>query len=109
MAATLVAALVSALAIATLTKFLLSTELQEKRKIGCFHHRRVLRALPLQALKIIVVVWQILTQVCAISSMSYMWAFSNRGALQVELAMIIGIDAKCGAVYLQIPHVLEGG
>lgn len=64
MAATIVAALVSAFAIGTITKFLLSTDFEE-RNAGCFH-RRVLPALPLQALKIIVVVWQILTQVCSL-------------------------------------------
>ena len=61
MAAAVIAALVAVFAVATIFKFLLSTEVEEGN-IGCFR-RRVLRAVPVQALKIIVVVWQILTQV----------------------------------------------
>ena len=61
MAAAVVAALVAVFAVATVFKFLLSTDVEEGN-IGCFR-RRVLRAVPVQALKIIVVVWQILTQV----------------------------------------------
>lgn len=61
MTATVIGALIGLLAIAFFCRYVLSTELEEGN-IGCFH-RRVLRAVPLQALKIIVVVWQILTQV----------------------------------------------
>ena len=60
MAATATAALVALVAVVTIFKVLLSTKLEEN--IGWFH-RRVLRAVPVQALKIVVVVWQILTQV----------------------------------------------
>lgn len=56
-----IAALVAVLAVATICKFLLTAEVEEGN-IGWFR-RRVLRAIPVQALKIIVVVWQILTQV----------------------------------------------
>lgn len=54
MAATVIAAIVTVFAIVTISKFLLSTEVEE-RDDGCFH-RRVLRAVPVQALNIIVVV-----------------------------------------------------
>ena len=60
-ATAVIVALVAVLAVATICKFLLSAEVEEG-KIGWFR-RRVLRAIPVQALKIIVVVWQILTQV----------------------------------------------
>lgn len=60
-AATIIAAFVAVFAVATTIKFLLSTEHGEGN-VGCFR-RRVLQAVPVQALKIIVVVWQILTQV----------------------------------------------
>lgn len=63
MAATVMTAIVTVFAIVTFSKFLLSTEVEE-RNVGYFH-RRVVRSVPLQALKIIVVVWQISTQVCA--------------------------------------------
>lgn len=56
-----IAALVIVLAIVTIFRYLLSTELEE-RNYGWFH-RRVLRVVPVQALKIVVVVWQIVTQV----------------------------------------------
>lgn len=61
MAATVLVALVAVFAVVTVFKLLLSTEVEEAN-IERFH-RRVLRAVPVQALKIIVVVWQILTQV----------------------------------------------
>lgn len=57
-----IAALTALVAVASVFKFLLSTKVEEKN-MGWFH-RRVLRAVPVQALKIVVVVWQILTQVC---------------------------------------------
>lgn len=63
MAATVITALVAVFTVATILKFLLSTEVEEGN-VGCFH-RRVLPAVPVQALKIIVVVWQILTPVCS--------------------------------------------
>ena len=56
-----IAALVAVFAVAKMLQYLLSAELEERR-VGWFH-RRVLRAVPVQALKIVVVVWQILTQV----------------------------------------------
>lgn len=61
MVAAVIGALVAVLVVVLVYRFLLSAEVKEDR-IGCFH-RRILRAVPLQALKIIVVVWQILTQV----------------------------------------------
>lgn len=61
LAATVIAALVAVLAVAAIVRFLLSTEVEEENT-GWFR-RRVLRAVPVQALKIVVVVWQILTQV----------------------------------------------
>ena len=54
--------LVATFAVAIIFKFLLSTEDEESDTAG--FRRRALRAVPVQALKIIVVVWQILTQVC---------------------------------------------
>ena len=62
MAATVIAALFALVGIALVFKFLLSAKVEEKN-VGWFH-RRVLRAVPVQPLKIVVVVWQILTQVC---------------------------------------------
>ena len=61
MAAAVIAALFAVLAVATIFKFLLLTEF-EVGNTGCFN-RGVLGAVPVQALKIIVVMWQILTQV----------------------------------------------
>lgn len=61
-AVTVIAALVTLCAIVTIFRYLLSTE-HEHGNIGCIY-RGLLRAVPLQALKIILVVWQILTQVC---------------------------------------------
>ena len=60
-AGAVVAALFAVFVVARLCKFLLSAEVEEG-SIGWFR-RRVLRAVPVQALKIIVVVWQIVTQV----------------------------------------------
>ena len=61
-AAVVIAAIIAAvLSVVTSFNLLLSTEVEE-RNTGWFH-RRVLEAVPVQALKIIVVVWQILTQV----------------------------------------------
>lgn len=61
LAATIIATSVAMFAVVAIFRFLVSTEIEE-RNTGCFH-RRVLRAVPVQALKIVVVVWQILTQV----------------------------------------------
>lgn len=55
-----VVAVVTVCAIAVFLAHLLSTE-PEERGVGCLH-RRVSRGLPLQAFKIVVVVWQIVTQ-----------------------------------------------
>ena len=60
-AVAVIGTLVGGLVVVLICRYVLSTELGEE-KIG-FFRRRVLRAVPLQALKIIVVVWQILTQV----------------------------------------------
>lgn len=62
-AATVIAAIVAVFGIVAIFRYMLTTE-HEEENVGCFH-RRVVRAIPLQALKITVVVWQILTQVCA--------------------------------------------
>ena len=61
MAAAVIGALVAVVVIVLVGRYVLSAELEEEN-IGWFH-RRVLRFVPLQALKILVVVWQILTQV----------------------------------------------
>lgn len=61
MAAIVIAALVAVLAMVAIFKFLVSTDLEEGNT-GWFR-RRVLPVVPVQALKIVVVVWQILTQV----------------------------------------------
>lgn len=64
MAIAAIAAIFAVFALVKTLKYLLSTELEE-RHTGWFH-RTVLRAVPVQALKIVVVVWQILTQVGAL-------------------------------------------
>eukprot|EP00903_Cladosiphon_okamuranus_P012633 g11819.t1 len=68
-AAIAIGAIVAILAVAVFCRYVLSTEV-EGRDTGCFH-RRVLQAVPLQALKIIVVVWQILTQFAAAANVTY--------------------------------------
>lgn len=60
-AAVVIGAIAAVFAIAVICQYMLSAEL-ENSKTRCFH-RRVLAAVPVQALKIIVVVWQIVTQV----------------------------------------------
>lgn len=62
MAATVIAALVVACVLLAIVQYLVSTKQLEEGDAGCFRGR-VLRAIPLQALKILVVVWQILIQV----------------------------------------------
>lgn len=62
MAATVIAALVVACVLVATVKYLVSAEQLEESDAGCFR-RRILGAIPLQALKIVVVVWQILIQV----------------------------------------------
>ncbi|CAM9790810.1 unnamed protein product [Scytosiphon promiscuus] len=69
LAATIVAALAVVSAIIAIFKLLMSNELED-RNIGWFN-RRVLRALPVQALKIIVVMWQILTQFADAANTTY--------------------------------------
>ena len=61
MAASVLAALVATSAVVAAFRYLLSVNLDERGIDG--FHRRVLQAFPLQAFKIIIVVWQILTQV----------------------------------------------
>ncbi|CAM9858548.1 unnamed protein product, partial [Ectocarpus sp. 12 AP-2014] len=68
-AATVIAALAAALAVVTIFRFLVSADVEEGN-IGWFH-RRVLRAVPVQAVKIIVVVWQILTQFADAANVTY--------------------------------------
>lgn len=61
MAASVVAAFLAVYATSTIFRYLLSLEFEETN-IGSFH-RKVHQAFPLQALKTVIVVWQILTQV----------------------------------------------
>ena len=61
MAVTVIAILVAIITVVAIFNFLLTAEVEEQN-IGWFH-RRVLRAVPVQAVKIVIVVWQILTQV----------------------------------------------
>lgn len=56
-----VATILAVCALGALSAYLLSTKVDEGGKT-CIHHG-MLRAVPLQALKNVVVVWQILTQV----------------------------------------------
>eukprot|EP00903_Cladosiphon_okamuranus_P017291 g15933.t1 len=69
MAATVIGALISVLAVVYFCRYVLSTELGGE-DLGCFH-RRVFQAVPLQALKIVVVVWQILTQFTEVANVTY--------------------------------------
>lgn len=66
MVASAIVTLVAVVAIGVIVRYLLSTEV-EGEDARCFR-RRVLRAVPVQALKIVVVTWQILTQVSQIFS-----------------------------------------
>ncbi|CAM9570296.1 unnamed protein product, partial [Ectocarpus sp. 6 AP-2014] len=68
-ATAVIVGLAAVVAVATICKFLLSAEVEEGN-IGCCRHR-VLRAVPVQALKIIVVVWQILTQFADAANATY--------------------------------------
>lgn len=60
-AAVVIGAIAAVFAIAIICQYMLSAELEDSRARR--FHRRVLAAVPVQALKIIVVVWQIVTQV----------------------------------------------
>eukprot|EP00903_Cladosiphon_okamuranus_P012529 g11732.t1 len=73
LAATVIAALVLILAVAAIYKYLLSIEVEEGTTGGL--HRTVLRAVPVQALKIVVVVWQILIQFADAASVTYPGAY----------------------------------
>ncbi|CAB1096488.1 unnamed protein product [Ectocarpus sp. CCAP 1310/34] len=75
LAVAVIAALVAVFAIVTIFKYLLSTEVDEGNA-GCFH-RRILRAVPVQTLKIIVVVWQILTQFADVANITYPQAYQD--------------------------------
>ncbi|CAM9486217.1 unnamed protein product [Scytosiphon promiscuus] len=68
-AVTAIAAFLAIAAIVTMLQYMLSMELAE-RNIGCFN-RWVFRAVPLQSLKIVVVVWQILTQFADAANVTY--------------------------------------
>ncbi|CAM9340915.1 unnamed protein product, partial [Hapterophycus canaliculatus] len=68
-AATVLAALFAVFAVLTVLRLLVSTEVEEGNT--GFFRRRVLRAVPVQALKIIVVVWQILTQFADAANTTY--------------------------------------
>ncbi|CBJ29835.1 probable extracellular nuclease [Ectocarpus siliculosus] len=69
MVATVFAALIAVCATVATFRYLLSTEFEE-RNIGCFH-RKTFQAIPLQSFKIIIVVWQILTQFAAAANVTY--------------------------------------
>eukprot|EP00752_Nemacystus_decipiens_P012380 g10972.t1 len=90
MAAMIIAALVALVALATISKYLMTTKVEEKN-MGWFH-RRVLRTIPVQALKIVVVVWQILTQFAEAASVSY------PGVYQDFLNVIDFINFDVGSV-----------
>ncbi|CAN0186921.1 unnamed protein product, partial [Scytosiphon promiscuus] len=90
-AAAVIAALVAVFAVVTIFKFLLSTDVGEEGNIGSFR-RRVLRAVPVQALKIIVVVWQILTQFADAANVTY------PGVYQAFLGAIDVINFDLGSV-----------
>jgi len=62
MASVVVVAFLVAAAIAATLRYLLSTKFDD-RGVGCIN-RSMLQAFPLQSFKIIIVVWQILTEVC---------------------------------------------
>eukprot|EP00903_Cladosiphon_okamuranus_P014374 g13345.t1 len=84
-----IVALVAVVAVVAIFKFLLSAE-DEERNAGCFHGR-VVRAIPVQALKIIVVVWQILTQFADAASVTY------PGVYQHFLSAIDAINFDLGS------------
>ncbi|CAM9817698.1 unnamed protein product, partial [Ectocarpus sp. 12 AP-2014] len=69
MAATVIGALIAVLVVVSVCRYVVSAELEEG-EIGCFR-RKVLEAVPLQAVKIIVVAWQILTQFAEAANLSY--------------------------------------
>ncbi|CAM9790765.1 unnamed protein product [Scytosiphon promiscuus] len=90
MVVTVIAALVVVSVIVAIVKFLLSTE-REERNIGWFH-RRVLPAVPVQALKIIVVPWQILTQFAGAANVTY------PGVYQDFLSVVDVVNFDLGSV-----------
>ncbi|CAN0402109.1 unnamed protein product [Ectocarpus sp. 12 AP-2014] len=69
MVATVFAALLAVCATVATFRYLLSTEFEERNMSG--FHRRIFRAIPLQSFKIIIVVWQILTQFAAAANVTY--------------------------------------
>eukprot|EP00752_Nemacystus_decipiens_P005317 g4823.t1 len=64
---------------------------EEERSAGCFH-RKIIRAIPLQALKIVVVVWQILIQFADAAQVTY------PGAYQDFLSAIDVVNFDLGSV-----------
>lgn len=84
MAATAIAAIVAVLAIVAIFQYMVSTDLQH-RTTRCFHSK-VLRAVPVQSLKIIVVVWQILTQVCTLLKHSRLYCTVGGNLVSIEVA-----------------------
>ncbi|CAN0250034.1 unnamed protein product [Scytosiphon promiscuus] len=91
MAATVIAALVIACVVVAIVRYLVSTQLGEERSTGYFR-RKVLPAIPLQALKIIVVVWQILIQFADAAQATY------PGVYQDFLSAIDIVDFDLGSV-----------
>eukprot|EP00903_Cladosiphon_okamuranus_P018352 g16884.t1 len=91
MAAIVIAVLVVSCALVATVQYLVSTKQLEEGNAGCFR-RRILRAIPLQALKIIVVVWQILTQFADAASVTY------PGVYQDFLSAIDVVNFDLGSV-----------
>ncbi|CAM9114240.1 unnamed protein product [Ectocarpus sp. 8 AP-2014] len=90
MSAAVIAALLVCIAIVKFVQYLWSTELGEENVRG--FHQRVLRAVPVQALKIIVVAWQILTQFADATNVTF------PGVYQDFLNLINVINFDLGSV-----------
>ncbi|CAN0093617.1 unnamed protein product [Ectocarpus sp. 4 AP-2014] len=86
LAAIVIVAIVAAFATVAIFKSLLSAELQDSN-MRCFHGR-VRQAVPVQALKIIVVVWQILTQFAAAANTSYPGVYQDF----LDIVSVINFD-----------------
>ncbi|CAN0382790.1 unnamed protein product [Ectocarpus sp. 12 AP-2014] len=85
-----IAVIVTVFAFVAIFQYMLSTE-HEEGVLGCFR-RRVLGAVPVQSLKIIVVVWQILTQFADAANVTY------PGLYQDFLSAIDVINFDIGSV-----------
>ncbi|CAN0016960.1 unnamed protein product [Ectocarpus fasciculatus] len=85
-----IAVIVTVFAFVAIFQYMLSTE-HEEGMLGCFR-RRVLGAVPVESLKIIVVVWQILTQFADAANVAY------PGLYQDFLSAIDVINFDIGSV-----------